>query len=304
MRQTAVLLLTAILLTACSSNKWKAPVESRSGGPNTATKPTVVERASSAPEQAEPVETPEVSSAPAKSTSDSGSSAPVTAAGDSPVSRTYKVNRGDTLYAIARSQGVTVKQLIAWNRLEEPYAIVPGQVLVLNSGTEKVENVTTVSTQTRYSGKQQRDAEASRTPVENSGKQAPAPEKRKTRRVDGLDWQWPVVGKVSQKFSPSDPSRRGIKIAGKSGMQVTAAEDGEVVYSGDGLVGYGQLIIIKHNQQYLSAYGHNRNRLVKEGDRVKRGAVIATMGQLKGRHLLHFEIRRNGKPADPLEYLP
>ena len=87
-------------------------------------------------------------------------------------------------------------------------------------------------------------------------------------------------------------------------MQVTATESGEVVYSGDGLVGYGELIIIKHNQRYLSAYGHNRKRLVKEGDRVKRGTVIATMGQLKGKPLLHFEVRRSGKPADPMNYLP
>lgn len=216
----------------------------------------------------------------------------------------YRVNQGDTLYGISSSQGVTVKELITWNRLEEPYTIRPGQLLRLNRDAENVKNVTTVSTESRYSGKQQRESEISRVPVKESGKRAPAPEKKKTRRVDGLDWQWPVDGKVSQKFSPSDPARRGIKITGNSATQITAAEDGEVVYSGDGLVGYGQLIIIKHNQKYLSAYGHNHKRLVKEGDRVKRGAVIATMGQLKGRHLLHFEIRRNGKPADPMNYLP
>ncbi len=99
--------------------------------------------------------------------------------------------------------------------------------------------------------------------------------------------------------------RKGIKISGRSGSKISAAESGKVVYSGSGLIGYGRLIIIKHNDKYLSAYGHNRKILVKEGDRVSKGQTIAEMGKANsGDPLLHFEIRRDGKPVDPLRLLP
>ena len=102
-----------------------------------------------------------------------------------------------------------------------------------------------------------------------------------------------------------DPVKQGIDIAGKSGDPVRAAADGTVVYSGNGLIGYGELIIVKHSPAFLSAYGHNRKRLVKEGERVRAGQVIAEMGSSSAsRDSLHFEIRKNGKPANPLDYLP
>jgi lipoprotein NlpD len=120
-----------------------------------------------------------------------------------------------------------------------------------------------------------------------------------------LQWRWPTAGRVVERFSAQDRTRNGVKIAGRSGQPILAAEAGRVVYSGSGLIGYGQLIIIKHNKNYLSAYGHNRKILVKEGDQVARGAHIGEMGKPPDdQPLLHFEIRRQGTPVDPLLLLP
>ena len=121
----------------------------------------------------------------------------------------------------------------------------------------------------------------------------------------GVTWRWPSDGKVVGTYVSGEPTKQGIDIVGKSGDPVRAAADGEVVYSGNGLIGYGELIIVKHNANFLSAYGHNRSRLVKEGDKVKAGQTIAEMGaSASSRDELHFEIRKNGKPVNPLEYLP
>lgn len=123
--------------------------------------------------------------------------------------------------------------------------------------------------------------------------------------VGGIRWRWPTQGEVIQRFTGSDLTRQGIDIAGRSGQAVVAAADGEVVYSGSGLRGYGELIIIKHSADYLSAYGHNRKRLVAEGQRVTAGQPIAELGRTgTDRDKLHFEIRHSGKPVDPLKYLP
>jgi lipoprotein NlpD len=130
---------------------------------------------------------------------------------------------------------------------------------------------------------------------------APAP----SRRVGGVDWRWPASGALLLRFLPGDPARQGIDIQGKAGGPVLAAADGEVVYSGNGLVGYGELVIIKHSPEFLSAYGHNRKRLVAEGQRVRAGQPIAELGRSPaGLEALHFEIRRSGKPIDPLQVLP
>ena len=107
------------------------------------------------------------------------------------------------------------------------------------------------------------------------------------------------------RFDADDPARKGVKISGRDGNAIRAAEGGKVVYSGSRLIGYGRLIIVKHNDNYLSAYGHNRKILVKEGDQVTKGQKIAEMGTVSnGDPLLHFEIRRDGKPVDPLRLLP
>jgi lipoprotein NlpD len=121
----------------------------------------------------------------------------------------------------------------------------------------------------------------------------------------GPKWQWPTRGSIVGRFVPGDQTRQGIDIAGQSGQRVDAAADGVVVYSGAGLVGYGELVIVKHNDEWLSAYAHNRRRLVAEGTKVRAGDAIAEMGRSGAiRDMLHFEIRRNGKPVDPLQLLP
>ena len=120
-----------------------------------------------------------------------------------------------------------------------------------------------------------------------------------------MSWIWPVKGPLIQGFSTTGVINKGIDLAGTKGEPVLAAADGKVVYSGTGLVGYGNLIIIKHNETYLSAYGHNSKLLLKEGQWAKAGQKIAEIGSTgTQRDKLHFEIRRNGKPVDPLQYLP
>lgn len=120
----------------------------------------------------------------------------------------------------------------------------------------------------------------------------------------GVSWQWPASGALLKRFQRGD-AIPGIDIAGNAGDPVRAAADGVVVYSGDGLVGYGELVIIKHNDSLLSAYGHNRKRMVTEGQRVKAGQQIAEMGSTgASRNELGFQIRKDGNPVDPLDYLP
>ncbi|HEX6833244.1 MAG TPA: peptidoglycan DD-metalloendopeptidase family protein [Rudaea sp.] len=134
---------------------------------------------------------------------------------------------------------------------------------------------------------------------------AAKPETTTTPPAGNGTWRWPSPGKVVGTFVGGDQTRQGIDIAGKAGDPVYASADGDVVYSGNGLLGYGELIIIKHNANFLSAYGHNRKRLVQEGDKVKSGQQIAEMGSsASARDELHFEIRKNGKPVNPLDYLP
>lgn len=125
-----------------------------------------------------------------------------------------------------------------------------------------------------------------------------------SRAVSGVSWRWPADGALVSRFQSGD-AIPGIEIAGKPGDSVRAAADGVVVYSGNGLVGYGELVIIKHNESFLSAYGHNRKRLVKEGQRVSAGQQIAEMGSTGAvRNELEFQIRKDGNPVDPLGYLP
>ena len=123
--------------------------------------------------------------------------------------------------------------------------------------------------------------------------------------VSAGGWRWPTQGQLIGRFSAGDPKRQGIDIAGTAGQAVVAAADGVVVYSGAGLVGYGELIIVKHSDEWLSAYAHSRKRLVSEGTPVRAGQPIAELGRSgTSRDMLHFEVRRNGKPVDPLQVLP
>jgi lipoprotein NlpD len=133
----------------------------------------------------------------------------------------------------------------------------------------------------------------------------PAPKGGAEPAVSNISWQWPAKGELVGWFVADDKTSQGINIAGKSGQKVVSAADGVVVYSGAGLIGYGELLIIKHNSEWISAYAHNDRRLVAEGVKVKAGQHIADMGRTGAvRDMLHFEIRRSGKPVDPLLYLP
>ncbi|HUG98575.1 MAG TPA: peptidoglycan DD-metalloendopeptidase family protein, partial [Gammaproteobacteria bacterium] len=150
-----------------------------------------------------------------------------------------------------------------------------------------------------------------RRPDTAAGRPAPPPapaagtRPARTATAPAPPWLWPVEGPLVWRFGESRRNPTGIGIAGADGREIRAASDGEVVYSGSGLIGYGQLIILKHNDSYLSAYGYNRALRVAEGDRVKAGQVIASMGRGPAdRPLLHFEIRVDGKPVDPARFLP
>ncbi|TCV97348.1 lipoprotein NlpD [Luteibacter rhizovicinus] len=141
-------------------------------------------------------------------------------------------------------------------------------------------------------------------PVVNPPAETPIVASGASRSAGGIAWRWPADGTLIKKFSSGD-AIPGIEIAGKSGDPVRSAADGVVVYSGNGLVGYGELVIIKHSDSFLSAYGHNRKRLVKEGEKVKAGQSVAEMGSSgASRDELQFQIRRDGNPVDPLQYLP
>lgn len=140
---------------------------------------------------------------------------------------------------------------------------------------------------------------------ESEPERAPAIAAAPTRSAAGIAWRWPAKGAVSSRFRAGDPSRQGIDIRGRDGDLVVAAADGEIVYSGSGLLGYGELVIVKHAGEFLSAYAYNRKRLVAEGERVRAGQPIAEMGRRGGAlDLVHFEIRRGGQPVDPLQFLP
>ena len=206
---------------------------------------------------------------------------------------TVRVQRGDTLYGIAFRNGVDVNDLARWNGLGAPYTIYPGQTLKLYPGSSRP-----TTTPPRSSAGTTTRPTPPPAPVTRP---APAPAPANS----GFAWRWPAEGHLIGRFVGGDATKQGIDIAGSSGQAVRAAADGVVVYSGAGLVGYGELIIIKHSDEWLSAYAHNRRRLVAEGTKLKAGDAIAEMGRTgAARDMLHFEIRYNGKPVDPLRYLP
>ena len=203
---------------------------------------------------------------------------------------------GDTLYSIAWEAGRNYKELAAWNGIAPPYLIQPGQKLrLVPPGTNPA------------SIKQAKTNEAAKKSVKaekNKKSDGGQTEKIKHAATDFGPWSWPAEGKILNYYG-QNRGNKGLDIGGKRGQSVRAAAAGKVVYQGSGLRGYGQLIILKHNDDFLSAYAHNDKVYVKEGDMVKRGQQIAEMG-ISGadRVKLHFEIRRGGTPVDPLLYLP
>lgn len=222
------------------------------------------------------------------------------AAGRSPEARTREVRAGDTLYSIAWESGRDYRELAAWNRISPPYLIRPGQVLQLYPPSDSGARV---KPKTKTTAKPEKPAPRDKTAVKKSVPQKPEPPTARPTSKFG-SWSWPVEGQIIERFTPSG-SNRGIDIAGKKGQAVHAAAPGTVVYQGSGLRGYGELIIIKHDADFLSAYAHNDKILVKEGNVIRRGQKIAEMGSSgTDRAKLHFEIRYRGTPVDPLTYLP
>nr|WP_279291110.1 peptidoglycan DD-metalloendopeptidase family protein [Pseudomonas sp. S25] len=227
----------------------------------------------------------------------------------------YVVRRGDTLFSIAFRYGWDYKALAARNQIPEPYTIRPGQTIRFDGRSNSTFSTvaaapggvrppvasTTTSTTTSPSGSVKTTVISKPVTVvpppanESTGPAGPSPK----------GWTWPSNGVLIGKFSSNGSLNKGIDIAGDLGQPVLAASDGSVVYAGSGLRGYGELVIIKHSDTYVSAYGHNRRLLVREGQQVKAGQTIAEMGSTgTDRVKLHFEIRRQGKPVDPLQFLP
>lgn len=252
----------------------------------------------------------------------------------SQIAPSYVVQKGDTLYSIARKNGQSVSFLAGVNNLEPPYNLTIGQRILLsrenvvgqtnpsknnievpvagqqsqvatapstqkpsaqNNSTTKPSSSNTNSSANKNQQVAQKVPANAQTPIVNS----------KTRKVAGVTWSWPTSGKVIEQFSTAEQGNKGIDIAGKRGQAILSAADGQVVYSGNALRGFGNLIIINHNNEYLSAYAHNDVMLVKEGQKVKRGQHIARMGNTDTTSpRLHFEIRYRGQSVNPISYLP
>jgi lipoprotein NlpD len=189
----------------------------------------------------------------------------------------HTVQSGETVFSIAEKYDLAQRDLIRWNNLGDGSLIHQGQKLRVRSPG---------------SGQASSSAKAA----------APAPA---FKTVPPPAWRWPTEGPVLYRYGQSIKTESGIRIGGKVGQWVVAVAPGEVVYAGDGLARYGQLLIIKHNDSWLSAYGFNSELMVGEGNRVRAGQPVARMGQeSSGKAQLHFEIRRNGEPVNPLSYLP
>lgn len=247
----------------------------------------------------------------------------------------YVVQRGDTLYSIAFRAGLDVRTLASRNNISSPYTIYPGQILQLTAAgaTQVASKASRPATKTASAAPAKpatpvqtgRATDKSNQAKSNSSAKPakPVASSNQTRYVqtqpvknskktsdntsvgNKVQWRWPVKGKIVSRFSTLEHGNKGVDIAGQEGSRINAAADGLVVYAGSALRGYGNLIIIKHNDDYLSAYAHNKRILVAERQQVKAGQQIAEMGSTDATDSrLHFEIRFRGKSVDPLRYLP
>ena len=203
----------------------------------------------------------------------------------------HQVKPGETLYSIAFEYGRDYRDVARWNRINQSYTIYPKQKLRVIPIADDVKTKN-IQKKTRSRTSRQKRLKS------------PANKARDIANSQ-LKWRWPTQGKVMSTFSYRDPGRRGIDIVGKKGQPVYAAAAGRVVYRGNGLRGYGNLIILKHDDTYFSAYAHTEHVVVKENEKVKFGQKLADMSNTgTEKTKLHFEIRRNGKPVNPLRYLP
>jgi lipoprotein NlpD len=277
------------------ANVTRSPAVSDSPAPTQApanTSQPVLNQSSAAGNQA-------VIEAPAQNRTSAPAQIP--AQSPAPAGAVHVVAQGDTLYSIAFAHNMDVRSLAVANNLATPYTIYPGQRLSLSASGVSASAIDAVP--------QIPAAPAGETAPDTGRRPQAAIDARRTgsvntRQVEGVSWQWPADGRLLSTFSETGAAR-GIDIAGISGQAVFAAADGDVVYAGSGIQGAGNLVIVRHNDRYLSAYMHNSTILVREGDQVRAGDKIAEMGAgPNGRDMLHFEVRVDGKPVDPVRYLP
>ena len=285
LKSIAAVLLVAALAAGCNSTPNRAPVEDRGAGAK-----------------------PLVASAPVPAPADVNK--PLPGAENSGKPGYYAVKPGDTLIRIGLENGQNWKDLVKWNALDNPNIIEVGQVLrVLPPGADPsaasskpvlTSRVETKSLDAKGAVPMPGAPASAAAPSVAAATPAPAPAREGD---DDVNWAWPAAGSV---VAPFDEGKvKGLVIGGKAGDPVLAAADGRVVYAGSGLRGYGNLIILKHNSTYLTAYAHNQSLLVKEDQSVRRGQKIAEMGSTDADGVrLHFEIRKQGKPIDPAKLLP
>ncbi len=285
------LLVVMSALAACSSPLHRAPVEERVGTSRTA---------------------PSGTGSPVAEAAPTDTSKPLPGAENAGKPGYYSVKPGDTLIRIGLENGQNWKDLVRWNNLDNPNVIEVGQVLrVIAPGADPA----TAGTRPVAAPKvETRPLEVRATPVAAAASAASspvlaavpppaAPPPVPRDADDDINWLWPASGPVVASFD--DAKSKGLAITGKAGDPVFAAADGRVVYAGSGLRGYGNLVILKHNNTYLTAYAHNQTLLVKEDQAVRRGQKIAEMGSSDAERVqLHFEIRKQGKPIDPARLLP
>lgn len=238
--------------------------------------------------------------------SSGGNYAPVVDRDGSYVSakKVHVVSRGETLYSIAWRHNLSFKGLANANAINSPYTIFPGQKLLLRERkkvTAKHYNKPVKNPPVALS----RASKNSSSSQPSTPKKAPARDVAVNRQQYPFRWQWPAKARLTAGYKSKGKLHKGIDLKGKLGESVYAANSGKIVYAGSGLVGYGKLLIIKHSDTYLSAYAHNNRLLAKEGQMVKVGQKVAEMGDTGTDTIkLHFEIRKNGKPVDPIKLLP
>lgn len=299
----------ALLVGACTTQQPAPVVAGTSGGGSAAS--------SSNPYGATPYE-PNAGNNPAESapyTPPASQSYPAASSGgyipsNAPVdinAATHTVVRGDTVYNIAKRYQITQDNLRAWNNMADN-TISVGQVLHVKPAgyTAPAGSAATSAARTQPPVASSATPNVPSTPQANTSRVAtpattPTVSTGGVRNTGGITWQRPTAGNVITKFGGTN---KGVDIAGNPGQPVVAAADGKVVYAGSGLRGYGNLVIIQHSPTFLSAYGHNQSLLVNEGQTVKRGQTIAKMGNSDAsRTQLHFEVRQNGKPVNPANYV-
>lgn len=298
----------ALLVGACTTQQPAPVVAGTSGGGSAAS--------SSNPYGATPYE-PNAGNNPAESapyTPPASQSYPASSGGyipsNAPVdinAATHTVVRGDTVYNIAKRYQITQDNLRAWNNMADN-TISVGQVLRVKPAgyTAPAGSAATSAARTQPPAASSATPNVPSTPQANTSRVAtpattPTVSTGGVRNTGGITWQRPTAGNVITKFGGTN---KGVDIAGNPGQPVVAAADGKVVYAGSGLRGYGNLVIIQHSPTFLSAYGHNQSLLVNEGQTVKRGQTIAKMGNSDAsRTQLHFEVRQNGKPVNPANYV-